>query len=599
MTTQSENYNEELNLAENLINSQETDNQSVDKYSTLTKEEIIETAERLIQTADVKSAYQELLELKKAYEKIGNAERPALIQQWVSEGHDVKDFVPPNDELKSKLLDIFNRFHQLREDEKKRAEEEKLANLKVKQGILERIKTIVDSEETENTLGELRDLMREWKEVRSIPKEYHETLSSQYKILIETYYDNLSIFNELKDLDREKNLEVKIELIKKVELLKEETSMRKAIVTLNKYHEDWKNTGPVRREISEEIWSRFKAASDIIIDKVKQQRAELDAKRQVNYEKKILLVEKSETAVTAMPDNISDWQKLGKELDGYFEEWKKIGPVPTQFNEEIWGRFQGARNAYYQARKVFFKDLNKNKIDNLKLKERLCERAESLKDSNEFMKTSDLFKELQDEWKKIGPVPEEQNQVIWQRFRAAFDFFFERRNQFLDERKKSESSAVETRESIIKLLTELTETKGEISFDKLKSIQNDWNQAGFVSGKRFHALNNKYQKLIDPLFQNLRESSKKDRVNNVKNYVEGLTNSPEGKSKLRSEERKLKETIKKVEDEIATIENNKSFFALSKNAEAVLKQFNDKIKKLEEQKSRLLAELDVYKQSQS
>ncbi len=599
MNSQSENYNEQLHLAENLITQQEEDQSNRDKFSRLTKEEIIETAESLIQTADVKSAYESLLLLKEIYEKHSADEKPAQIQEWVAAGNDAKDFVPANDELKAKLHDIFNRFHKLREEEKKRAELEKLANLKEKQAILEKIRALVDSEETENTLSGLRDLMRSWKEVRTIPKEYHDALASEYRVLIEKYYDNLSIFNELKDLDREKNLEIKIDLIIKVEALKEETSMRKAIGTLNKYHEDWKNTGPVRREISEEIWMRFKAASDIIVDRVKQQRAEIDAKRQQNLEKKLLLVEKSETAVTAMPENTAEWQKLGKELDSYFEEWKKIGPVPTQNNEEIWARFQGVRNTYYTARKIYFKDLNKNKAENLKLKEELCQIAESLKDSEEFMKTSDKFKEIQEKWKKIGPVPDEQNQAIWNRFRAAFDAFFERRNVFFDERKKQESGAVQAREAIINLLQKITTEGSEITFDKLKGIQADWNNAGFVSGKRFHSLNNKYQKIIDPLFQKLREENKMDRVKNVKNYVDGIKDSADGKSKLKIEERKLKDIIKKIEDEIATIDNNKSFFALSKNADAVLKQFDDKIKKLKEQKDRMLAELNVYKQSQS
>jgi hypothetical protein len=300
-----------------------------------------------------------------------------------------------------------------------------------------------------------------------------------------------------------------------------------------------------------------------------------------------------------MPENTAEWQKLGKELDSYFEDWKKIGPVPSQNNDEIWGRFQGVRNTYYTARKVYFKDLNKNKIDNFKLKESLCEKAEALKDSEEFMKTSDKFKELQDQWKKVGPVPDEQNQVIWNRFRAAFDYFFERRNAFFDDRKKQESGAVQAREAIISTLQSFGNEGSEMTFEKLKAIQNDWNNAGFVSGKRFHSLNNKYQKIIDPLFQKLREDNKMDRVKNVKNYVDGMTQSTEGKSKLRLEERKLKELVKKIEDEISTIDNNKSFFALSKNADAVLKQFDDKIRKLNEQKDRLLAELNVYKQSQS
>jgi hypothetical protein len=597
MTLHSENYNEELSIAQNLVIQNEEDLNKRERFGRMSKEEIIETAESLIQTADVKSAYEDLLLLKKVYEKLASEERPAQIQEWITSGNDPKDFIAPQDELKTKLLDIFNRFHKLREEEKKRAEEEKLANLKTKQLILEKIRGLVDSEESENTLANLRELMREWKEVRSIPKEFHEALSSEYKVLIDKYYDNLSIFNELKDLDREKNLELKIELIKKVEALKDEPSMRKAIVILNKYHEDWKNTGPVRREISDEIWSRFKSASDIIIEKVKLQRAESDLKRQTNLESKLLLIEKSEAAITALPESTPEWQKLSKELDLYFEEWKKIGPVPSAQNEEVWSKFQSIRNHFYQSRKQFFKELNKNRIENLKLKEALCEKAESLKGSEEFMKTSDVLKELQEQWKKIGPVPEEQSQALWNRFRSSLDEFFERRNVFFDERKKSESVAVEARESIIEKIQKLHNNPSDVTFEVLKNIQQDWNRSGFVSGKRFHSLNNKYQKLIDPLFQNLREQNKQERVKNVKSHVEGMSQNADGKSKLKLEERRIKETIKKIDDEISTIDNNKSFFQLSKNADAVLKQFDDKIKKLKEQRERLQAELEVYKQS--
>ena len=597
MNAQSENYKDQLNEAQDLIQQHDEDNNLNNQLSKLSKEEIIVKAESLIQTADVKSAYEHLLILKDVYEKRVSEERPAQIQQWVNQGNDAKDFVPPADELKIKLHEIFNRFHKLREEEKKRAEEEKLVNLNKKRAILSSIKDLVDADETDNTLSDLRDLMRQWKEIRTVPREFQDELASEYKILIETYYDNLSIYNELKDLDREKNLEIKIELIKKVEELKDEENMRKALVSLNKCHDDWKNTGPVRKEISEEIWQRFKASSDIIIEKVKAQRAEMDAKRKENLEKKVLLIEKSETAIAVMPENIKGWQSLAKELDGYFEEWKKIGPVPQESNQETWARFQGARTAFYNARKSFFKELNKNRESNLEKKLALCEKAESMKDSDDFMKTSDAYKALQEEWKKIGPVPEEHNQPIWTRFRAAFDHFFERRNAFFTERREQESGAVEKRKEIIDALVKITESGEKISFEQLKEIQNSWNKSGFVSGKRFHTLNNKYQKLIDPLFQQIRDSSKADRVKHVKEFVENLSESPDGKAKIKKEERRLKDIIKKIDEEISTIENNKNFFQYSKNADSVMKQFDEKIQKLNNQKDKLLAELKVYKQN--
>lgn len=587
----SENYHAQLNEAEELLNAQ-TEPSTSNRFSKLTKNEIIVEAEKLIQTADVKSAYDTLLDLKDSFEKISQSERSDQIKVWVDAGNDAKDFVPSSDDLKSKLLDVFNRFNELREDEKRRAEQEKLQNLKKKETVLEKIKTLVNAEETENTLSEMRDLMREWKEIRTIPKEHQEKIASEYKILVEQYYDNLSIYNELKDLDREKNLELKIELIKKVELLNIENNSRKVWVSLNKLHEDWKNTGPVRNEISEEIWSRFKSASDEIITKLKSVREAQDQERLENLDKKLLLIEKAANLTSLLPSQIRDWQKMGNDLDEIFNQWKKIGPVPHEKNEEVWSNFQEIRNHFYTERKQFFKDFNNSKQDNLEKKTKLCEQAEALKDEQEFKSTAEKLQKLQDEWKSIGPVPEEYNETIWRRFRDSFDYFYDRRNKWYEERKKAESGSVENRESILKELETLVNT--EYTFSQLKEIQNKWNSSGFVSGKKYHSLNNKYKKIIDPLFQKLRDEMNQNRKDSIKEYVNTISLAKDGNKKLNIEERKLKDQIGKINDEIVTIENNKSFFQHAKNAEAVLKQFDAKIHKLQQQKDRLTGELKIF-----
>ena len=587
----SENYHAQLNEAEELLNAQ-TEPSTSNRFSKLTKNEIIVEAEKLIQTADVKSAYDTLLDLKDSFEKISQSERSDQIKVWVDAGNDAKDFVPSSDDLKSKLLDVFNRFNELREDEKRRAEQEKLQNLKKKETVLEKIKTLVNAEETENTLSEMRDLMREWKEIRTIPKEHQEKIASEYKILVEQYYDNLSIYNELKDLDREKNLELKIELIKKVELLNIENNSRKVWVSLNKLHEDWKNTGPVRNEISEEIWSRFKSASDEIITKLKSVREAQDQERLENLDKKLLLIEKAANLTSLLPSQIRDWQKMGNDLDGIFNQWKKVGPVPHEKNEEVWSNFQEIRNHFYTERKQFFKDFNNSKQDNLEKKTKLCEQAEALKDEQEFKSTAEKLQKLQDEWKSIGPVPEEYNETIWRRFRDSFDYFYDRRNKWYEERKKAESGSVENRESILKELETLVNT--EYTFSQLKEIQNKWNSSGFVSGKKYHSLNNKYKKIIDPLFQKLRDEMNQNRKDSIKEYVNTISLAKDGNKKLNIEERKLKDQIGKINDEIVTIENNKSFFQHAKNAEAVLKQFDAKIHKLQQQKDRLTGELKIF-----
>ncbi len=594
----SENYNDQLSEAEKLILQNEDDAQLKENFATFSKEQIVSHAQSLLHTTNVKQAYETLQELRKAFEYLLDQERPLLIKEWVASGNDPKDFISPQDDQKVKLFEVVQKFKEMREVERKRAEEEKLINLNKKQAILDKIVALVDSEENESSLNDLRDLMRQWKEIRQIPKEHQEALYSKYKFYLDKYYDNLSKFNELKDLDREKNLEIKIELIKRAEALKDEKNIRKAMISLNKIHDDWKNTGPVRKEISDEIWTRFKAASDLVIDVQKAHQSEVDAQRQQNLEKKILLVEKAETAITALPSSNKEWNKMAEEIDAMLEDWKKIGPVPSERNEEIWTRFQGARNAFYSERKTFFKKIQFDRKDNLTKKIALCEQAEKLQEANEFMKTSEQFQALQDQWKVIGPVPEEQNEIIWKRFRASFDHFYERKNKWFAERKTQESGAVTAKEAIIAELDNLSKNPdNKINFNDLKAIQNKWNDSGFVSGKKFQSLNKQYQSLMDGLYQGLRNNSNAERETMVKENLNSISASPDAKYKLQSEEKRLRDLMKKIQDELSTIENNKGFFQHSKNAEAMLKQFDDKIKKSKEQLEKLQKELQLVIQA--
>lgn len=594
----SENYNDQLGEAEKLILQNEDDAQLKENFASFTKEQLVEHAQSLIHTTNVKQAYATLQEIRKAFEIILDQERPIQIKDWVSAGNDPKDFIAPQDELKVKLFDVVQKFKELREIERKRAEEEKLVNLNKKQAILDKIVSLVDSEENESSLNDLRELMRQWKEIRQIPKEHQDELYAKYKFHIDKYYDNLSKFNELKDLDREKNLELKIELIKRAEALKDEKNIRKAMISLNKIHDEWKNTGPVRKEISDEIWTRFKAASDLVIDVQKIHQQEIDAQRQQNLEKKILLVEKAETAITALPSSNKEWNKMAEEIDAMLEDWKKIGPVPSDKNEEIWSRFQGARNSFYSERKNFFKKLQSDRKDNLTKKLALCEQAEKLQEANEFMKTSEQLQNLQDQWKAIGPVPEEQNEIIWKRFRAAFDHFYERKNKWFSERKSQESGAIIAKEAIISDLKVISESKdNKLTFNDLKSIQTKWNESGFVSGKKFQSLNKEYQTLMDALYQALRNNSNAERESIVKENLNSISSSPDAKYKLQSEEKRLRDIIKKIQDELVTIENNKGFFQHSKNADAILKQFDDKLKKSKEQLEKLQKELQLVIQA--
>lgn len=597
-----ESYADQLHVVEQLIEQHHEEVSLESQYANLGKEELVAAAKELIHSTDVKKAFQQLQALRNVFDDVLAQERPGMIRQWVEDGKDPRDFVAPADENKIALNQVISEFKKRRDDERKRAEEEKLHNLNQKRLILQKIKALVESEENDQSLDVLREYMKQWKEVRQIPKEYHDELYTSFKFYVDKFYNQLSVFNELKELDKDKNLELKIDLIKRAEQLKDEPNIRKALLQLNKYHEDWKNTGPVRAEISEDIWKRFKAASDIVIDAKKAQQVSIDSERQQNLDKKLVLVERAETQIAVLPSQPKEWSKMAKDLDELMAEWKKTGPVPNDKNEDIWTRFKAIRNQFYGERKHFFKDLNSSKKENLAKKESLCAQAEALKDSNEYMKTSDALQKLQDEWKTIGPVSDDQNEVIWKKFRAAFDHFYARKNEWFKQRKVEESGAIGKKKVVISGLEALKAnetTEHQLLFKELKEWQKQWNDAGFVSGKTYQQLNKTYQSLADEIFARYRSVSSSQRTTQQKVHYNDLAQSDDGQKRLQMEERKIKEKITKYNEEILTMENNKSFFKHSKNAEGIIKQFDDTILKAKEMIVKAQQELKVLKSVKS
>jgi hypothetical protein len=592
-----ENYVNQLQEADSLIDRlDEGGSEDHTDYTALDKEGILKHAETLLHSSDVRKAQDSLNRLRDALDTLLQAERPEQIKAWIEAGNDAKDFKPPVDEAKQGLQKIAARFRDKREEEKRRAEEEKLENYKKKKAVLEKIKALAESEESDNSLPQMRDLMREWKDIRHVPKEFQEELFATYSFYVDKFYDNLSKYNELKDLDKEKNLELKIELIKRTESLKGETNIRKVLISLNKFHEDWRNAGPVRKEVSEELWQRFKAVSDAVLAEIKVKQDEIDKSRQENLNLKQLLVEKAETAMASLPTTLKEWGNLGKELDSYLEEWKKIGPVPSQNNQEIWDKFSAARQQFFAARREYYQNLNSEKEENLNKKVALCEKAEQLKESTDFNATVDALNKLQEEWKKIGPVPEAKNDVVWKRFRAAFDHFYEKKNAWVKQRREEDKISVSVKEAIIEDMKKLLEeTESDAVFGKLKECQSRWANSGFVSGKVYFNLQKTYKEIGDQLFAKFKRNSDEMKTGVMKDHYGTIAGSADGKFRLQQEERKIRDRIKKAQDELSTLENNKSFFAHSKNAEAVLKQFDSNIKKVNEQIERLQKELKVVK----
>lgn len=594
----------DLELAGNNADDEDADfdehEPSVDKtdYSAFTKSDFVNKANELVFMPNIKEAHDAFKKMRILFDEIVKREREGLLQAFVAAGNEPREFKVPIDEQKNAFYKAYTRLLERRAQEKQRAEEEKIKNLKEKKAILERIKVLTESEETENSLDELKTLQQQWRQIRRIPREQMDELWETYRFLLDKFYDNLSIYNELKDLDRQKNLEAKIDLTKKMGELMEENSVKKSHILLNKLHEDFKNIGPVPKEFSEEVWQRFKAASDKVIEKNRKVMEDLKEKRKQNLDLKTVLCEKIEQIAALQYTNAKEWNNQSTAIETLFEEWKKIGPVPEFMSDQIWKRFREAQNTFFKNRKEFYAGLNQDKEKNYKLKLALCEQAEKLSDSQDFEKTGLELIQLQEKWKTIGPVNDKLSNEIWGRFRAACDAFFKRRDIHRSVIKEEEKINLEKKQELLarlEALLALEPTTDNSIIDQLRTIQREWSGVGFVPRAKFQGINTRYEKLSDEILAKNNLSNEAFKQSRQKEYYEMMAQKPNGKVSLKAEERKVGDRMRVLQSEISTFENNIGFFAHSKGADSLKKQFEDKIAKTQAQIKKLESELKLIR----
>lgn len=549
-------------------------------FSKLAKEELAQKAEDIVHYPNIQVAHEVFQKLRNYLDEILRKDREQLIAAWVKEGNDARDFKAPSDKSKDDFYQHFQKFQNRRKEERERAQEEREKNLKAKQDILEKIKVLVESEETENSLQELRELQREWKQIRQVPREQMTHLWETYRFYLDRFYDNLTINNELKELDRQKNLETKIDLCLKVEALKENKSVKKSLILLNKYHEDFKNTGPVPKEATEEIWLRFKGVSDEVMDLKKESLNQIKESRKENLKAKVLLCEKAEQKAEIPYEKIGEWNKATKEINEIFEEWKQVGMAPKGQNDLVWKRFRDARDAFYKNKKVYFAGLNEERGSNLEKKLALCVQAEGLQNSTDWSNTTKELIGLQDKWKEIGPVPEKESKAIWARFRAAFDTYFNAKEEAFKDKKAEEMDNLNNKLALIAEVNGLLETATEEGvLALLKEINSKWNSIGYVPFKRKDKIYKDYQVAVDEVYAKFKKNRNELRGERMRDHYNEVATSKDAEQKLKDELRKVNGKMRGLEEELTTIENNIAFFSNSKGSEKVLKPFQEKIVK--------------------
>ena len=474
-------------------------------------------------------------------------------------------------------------------------EKQKAENLVKKQAILEELKEIIASDESlKKTYDDFRALQDRWKEIGPVPAAENANLWNNYHFLVEKFFDKVRIGRELRDLDMKKNLDAKIDLCEKAEELLDEKSITKAFKSLQKLHEEWKEVGPVPQEKKDEIWERFKSATDKINQIRREHYAKIEEEQAGNLETKKALCDKAEELLAEEYTSVNAWQKKSNELSEIFNVWKTVGPASKKDNEEIWQRFRGAMDAFFAKKKAFFASLKDRQTENLERKTQLCIEAEALMESTEWKNATEQMKKLQEEWKTIGPVPKRHTDKIWKRFRAACDTFFNRKNEHFSGRRTEEEANLAAKKALIEEIKafEIGPNRNE-NMDAIKAFQKRWIEIGYVPMKYKDAINKEYRELIDGLFDTMRKNQNEASTNEFREMMDTWKDDPNANDRVRRERNTLQTRIQKLRDEIAVLENNIGFFSNSKNSELMRAEYEKKIKKAKDDLKVLEAKLKI------
>jgi uncharacterized protein (UPF0305 family) len=550
----------------------------------LNKLQLVVMLEELVQNVDIQSIKDKVAAIRLHFNKLNKEDLDNELDQFLQGGGEAESFQHVEDPIEQRFNTAFGIFKANRAKQNEDLEKQKLENLAKKQAILDELKEIIASDDSlKKTYDDFRALQDRWKEIGPVPATENSNLWNNYHFLVEKFFDKVRIGRELRDLDMKKNLDAKIELCEKAEELLDEKSITKAFKALQKLHEDWKEIGPVPQEKKDEIWERFKAATDKINQIRREHYSKIEEEQGANLEAKKTLCEKAEELIAEDYTSVNAWQKKSTELSEIFGVWKTVGPASKKDNEEIWQRFRGAMDTFFAKKKAFFATLKDRQTENLERKTQLCIEAEALMDSTEWKNTTEQMKKLQEEWKTIGPVPKRHADKIWKRFRAACDNFFTRKNEHFSGRRTEEEANLAAKKALIEEIKafELGPNRNE-NMDALKAFQKRWIEIGYVPMKYKDTINKEYRELIDGYFDMMRKNQNEASTNEFREMMEGWKDDPNAGERVRKESSKLQIRIQKLREEISVLENNIGFFSNSKNSELMRAEYEKKINKAKE-----------------
>ena len=564
-------------------------------YSTFAKKDFVELLKNLAGENDFKKVDFILREVKPLYDELRDKEKEEALKTFVESGGNADDFEYRPGELDNSFDANYRLIRDRRNQFNKNQEEQKNDNLRRKNELLEQLRALVDAEDSDQSFNKFKEIQKDWKNVGSVPNTQVKPLWASYTALVDRFYDNRSIYFELKELDRKKNLESKFELCVRAEKLLEIEKLKDAVRELNELHNEFKHIGPVPKDEKDAVWHRFKAASDAIYAKRDAFLDQLNKEQVKNLDEKLRIAEEVAAFANFETDRIKEWNQKTQEILAIQKKWEGIGAVTRSKAKEVNKKFWSAFKAFFSKKNVFFRKLDEEREKNLTAKREIIKQAHDLKQSQDWDKTANALKDLQARWKDIGPVPEKLREKVFQEFKEACDFFFGQRRTQFEKLENEQEVNLQQKEALCKELEDLTAT-GAGTPEQLQTIVERFNSIGFVPKKSINDSRNRFKAAVDQFIAQLNGLSgdDKDRLQ-LEVQLGNLRNDPQGERKLYQREQGIRKRISKIENDIVTLKNNIEFFGRSKNAEAYKAEFAQQIDAATVQLNALKGQLKLLK----
>lgn len=546
-----------------------------------TKQEVLDRVKEMAQSDDVPQK-EEIDLLKTVFYKLHSAERDAQIKAYLAEGGDPEKYVLAQDGTEEAFKAGMQVIKEKRAKIFLEQEAEKQANLARKLDIIEKIKTLATSpEEANQSFQEFKALQQEWKKIKAVPAEKANELWRNYQLYVEQFYDMIKLNSEAREYDFRKNLEAKTKLCEAAEKLDEEKDVISAFHQLQELHQEYREIGPVAKELREGIWARFKAASTVINKKHQQHFEQMRAKEEENLNLKTALCEKVEAINQQVRKLATEWENASKEVITMQNEWKKIGFAPQKMNVKIFERFRIANDKFFSSKAEYFKELKGEYAANAEKKRALIEKAKSLADSTEWRKTGEQLAALQKEWKQIGVVPRKVSDQLWQEFIGACNKFFDARNKANAGTRNAEHANLLKKREVVEKIKALAESKAENMQQQVQSLVEEYKAVGHVPFKEKDALYNSFREAVDGIYKNLHSNNAKKHLDNFRTNLKNV--AEKGGEALDNERGRLMRRFEQLRSEINTYENNLGFLnAASKKGNSLVEELNRKVQKLKD-----------------